>query len=294
MARNQLGTLLLAPLFLPNSLFFAKLFDSCLISKSLASMLASPSPECPIRTLLFAMLSNVLSPKQPSSRKLDMPLPDSDKCSWNLMISGSAQNGFHQEWGFIQEEVTLASVISAYASLSAINKALQIHARAFRVDKYHDGLVWASELVHMYSKCGRIEESRWIFDIMSIKSVSQEPPFGKWCAKEENVKDARMVFMKMTERNLVSWNAVIAGHTQKGDAGMVEEGRYYFYSMDKDYSLVPSKDHYTCMVRRNIEFSEYVAEKSLQVEPRNSGPYVLLSNRYAELGRWTYVGKLGS
>ncbi|KAM1335387.1 hypothetical protein ACFX2H_039475 [Malus domestica] len=34
---------------------------------------------------------------------------------------------------------------------------------------------------------------------------------------------------------------------------------------------------------------EYVAEKLLDIEPRNSGPYVLLSNMYDELGRWADV-----
>ena len=109
-------------------------------------------------------------------------------------------------------------------------------------------------------------------------------------------------------------------------AGLVEEGRNYFYSMNEEHGVVPLKDHYTCMVdllgragcldeaknlievmpmqpdaviwgsllaackvHRNITLGKYVAEKLLAIEPRNSGPYVLLSNMYAELGRWSDV-----
>nr|GMD35949.1 pentatricopeptide repeat-containing protein At2g13600-like [Ipomoea batatas] len=108
-------------------------------------------------------------------------------------------------------------------------------------------------------------------------------------------------------------------------AGLVEEGRQYFYSM-REYDLEPLKDHYTCMVdilgragcldeARNLiesmpippdgvvwgsllsackthgdmELGKHVAEKLLEVDPENSGPYVLLSNMYAELGRWKDV-----
>ncbi|CAI0390788.1 unnamed protein product [Linum tenue] len=112
-------------------------------------------------------------------------------------------------------------------------------------------------------------------------------------------------------------------------AGLVEEGRRYFLSMTRDYGLVPMKDHYTCMVdllgraghldeakslietmpvepdavvwgsllgackvSRNITLGKYVAEKLLEIDPTNSAPYVLLSNMYAEHGKWGDVRKV--
>jgi pentatricopeptide repeat protein len=96
--------------------------------------------------------------------------------------------------------------------------------------------------------------------------------------------------------------------------------------MTRDFGVAPLRDHYTCMVdllgragfleeaksmieempmqpdsviwgsllaackvHRNITLGKYVAEKLLEVEPSNSGPYVLLSNMYAELGKWEDV-----
>ncbi|KAH0892056.1 hypothetical protein HID58_054485 [Brassica napus] len=113
-----------------------------------------------------------------------------------------------------------------------------------------------------------------------------------------------------------------------GHAGLVDEGRRYFSSMARDFGVAPLRDHYTCMVdllgragfleeaksmieeempmepdsviwgsllgackvHRNITLGKYVAEKLLEVETSsNSGPYVLLSNMYAENGQWEDV-----
>lgn len=395
--------------------------------------------------------------------------------SWNSLISCYEQNGPASKalevfarmmvFGFEPDEVTLASVVSACASMSAIKEGLQIHARVMKCDKFRDDLILGNALVDMYAKCSRINEARWVFDRMPIRNVVSETSMVSGYAKAASVKTARLMFTKMMERNVVSWNALISGYTQVGEneealalflllkresvwpthytfgnllnacsnlaelqlgrqahthilkhgfrfqsgeesdifvgnslvdmymkcgsvgdgcrvfenmverdcvswncmivgyaqngygdealglfrkmlvsgehpdhvtmigvlcacshAGLVEEGRHFFLSMTEEYCLVPLKDHYTCMVdmlgragcldeaknlietmpmqpdavvwgsllaackvHRNITLGKYVAEKLLEIEPMNSGPYVLLSNMYAELGRWRDV-----
>ncbi|KAK6125577.1 hypothetical protein DH2020_040679 [Rehmannia glutinosa] len=398
--------------------------------------------------------------------------------SWNSMITGYEQNGpasealqvFGEmmECGVKPDEMTLASVVSACASLCAVKEGRAIHARVVKFDKFCNDLVISNALVDMYAKCNMIKEARWIFDRMPIKNVVSETSIVSGYAKVASVKTARTMFSKMMERNVVSWNALIAGYTQNGDneealglflllkkesiwpthytfgnllnacanladlklgrqahthvlkqgfrfqhgpepdvfvgnslidmymkcgsvedgnrvfrnmverdgvsynamivgyaqngqatealqlfkemlksgekpdhvtmigvlcacshAGLVEEGRQYFDSMSKNYSLKPLKDHYTCMVdllgragrlieaknlivsmpmppdsvvwgsllaackvHRDIDMGNFVAEKLLEIDPENSGPYVLLSNMYAELGRWRDVTRI--
>ncbi|XAR62736.1 hypothetical protein NMG60_11017597 [Bertholletia excelsa] len=398
--------------------------------------------------------------------------------TWNSLISCYEQNGPASEaldaflrmmnCGFGPDEVTIASVLSACASLSAIKVGKELHARAVKFEKLRNDLVISNALVDMYAKCSRIDEARWIFDMMPTKNVVSETSMVSGYAKAADVGTARSVFAKMTERNIVSWNALIAGYTQNGDneealglflllkresvspthytfgnllnacanladlklgrqahahilkhgfkfqsgpepdifvgnslidmymkcgsiedgnlvfksmlerdwvswnamivgyaqnghgiealavfremlaarekpdhvtmigvlcacshAGFVEEGRHYFNSMSKDYGLEPQKDHYTCMVdllgragfleeakdliesmplqpdnvvwgsllaackvHGNIWLGKQVAEKLLGMDPRNSGPYILLSNMYAELRRWRDVMKV--
>jgi len=44
-----------------------------------------------------------------------------------------------------------------------------------------------------------------------------------------------------------------------------------------------------CRLHKNVELGEWAAGKLFEIDPGNSGPYVLLSNMYAEMGKWTDV-----
>eukprot|EP00253_Pinus_taeda_P010633 PITA_10633 len=111
--------------------------------------------------------------------------------------------------------------------------------------------------------------------------------------------------------------------------GLVDEGMRYFDFMIQDYCITPSVDHFTCMidllgcagrlseaqeiiermplkpnisvwgallgacrVHRNIKLAQYVAERLFELDPKNVGYYVLLSNIYAASGRWNDVAKV--
>jgi len=400
---------------------------------------------------------------------------DRNVVSWNSLITCFEQNGpavealdvfqMMLESRVEPDEVTLASVISACASLSAIKVGQEVHGRVVKNDKLRNDIILSNAFVDMYAKCSRIKEARFIFDSMPIRNVIAETSMISGYAMAASTKAARLMFTKMAERNVVSWNALIAGYTQNGEneealslfcllkresvcpthysfanilkacadlaelhlgmqahvhvlkhgfkfqsgeeddifvgnslidmyvkcgcveegylvfrkmmerdcvswnamiigfaqngygnealelfremlesgekpdhitmigvlsacghAGFVEEGRHYFSSMTRDFGVAPLRDHYTCMVdllgragfleeaksmieempmqpdsviwgsllaackvHRNITLGKYVAEKLLEVEPSNSGPYVLLSNMYAELGKWEDV-----
>ncbi|KAK7316941.1 hypothetical protein RJT34_00777 [Clitoria ternatea] len=395
--------------------------------------------------------------------------------SWNSLITCYEQNGPAEkaleafvrmmESGIEPDEITLASVVSACATLSAIREGLQIHARVMKQGKFRNDLVLGNALVDMYAKCRRVNEARFVFDGMPLRDVVSETSMVSGYARAASVKAARLMFTNMMARNVVSWNALIAGYTQNGEneeavrlflllkresiwpthytfgnllnacanladlklgkqahshilkhgfwfqsreesdifvgnslidmymkcglvedgcrvfkhmlerdnvswnamivgyaqngygtealdifrkmlvagekpdhvtmigvlcacshAGLVEEGRHYFQKMRSELGLAPLKDHYTCMVdllgraglldeannlietmpmqpdavvwgsllaackvHGNITLGKYVAEKLLKIDPLNSGPYVLLSNMYAELGRWKDV-----
>lgn len=396
--------------------------------------------------------------------------------TWNSLITCYEQNGPVVEAldvfrlmlrsGFEPDEVTLASVVSACASLSAVKVGREVHGRVAKDVKLRNDIILSNAFVDMYAKCGRVKEARIVFDSMPIRNVIAETSMVSGYAMAASTKAARLMFTEMTERNVVSWNALIAGYTQNGEneealslfcllkresvspthytfanilkacadlaelhlgmqahvhvlkhgfkfqsgeetdifvgnslidmyvkcgcvedgylvfrkmverdcvswnamiigfaqngygnealelfremlasgekpdhitmigvlsacghAGLVDEGRHYFSSMTRDFGVAPLRDHYTCMVdllgragfleeaksmieemmpmepdsviwgsllgackvHRNFTLGKYVAEKLLEVETSNSGPYVLLSNMYAENGQWEDV-----
>ena len=63
-----------------------------------------------------------------------------------------------------------------------------------------------SALIDMYSKCGSVDSAQKVFDEM----------FSGY-AKLANLETSRSMFVSMADRNIISWNALIAGYTQNGD-----------------------------------------------------------------------------
>ncbi|KAF7146171.1 hypothetical protein RHSIM_Rhsim04G0030000 [Rhododendron simsii] len=75
-----------------------------------------------------------------------------------------------------------------------------------------------------------------------------------------------------------------------GRAGSLEEAKNLIESMPmRPDNIVWGSLLASCKVHGNIQLGKVVAEKLLDIDPMNSGPYVLLSNMYAQLRRWRDV-----
>ncbi|XP_057835660.2 pentatricopeptide repeat-containing protein At1g11290, chloroplastic [Cryptomeria japonica] len=116
--------------------------------------------------------------------------------SWNAMISGYAQNGYANEalklfyqmqFGDVElNSLTVVSVLLACAQLRALEEGKWIHDYAIRSGLELDVFV-GTALIDMYSKCGRIDTARQLFD-------------------------------EMPRKNVVSWTAMIGGYSYHGYA----------------------------------------------------------------------------
>ena len=180
-------------------------------------------------------------------------------------------------------------------------------------------------------------------------------------AKCGSMARAWEVFKGMKEKDRVVWNAIISGLAMNGyvkissglfgqvekigikpdgntfigllcgctHAGLVDEGRQYFNSMDRVFSLTPTVEHYGCMVdllgraglldeahqmirnmpmeanaivweallgacriHRDTQLAELVLKQLIELEPWNSGNYVLLSNIYSNNLKWDEAAKI--
>ncbi|KAI4326141.1 hypothetical protein MLD38_031482 [Melastoma candidum] len=169
--------------------------------------------------------------------------------SWNSLLSCFEQNGpackaldvftMMMDHGFEPDEVTLASVVSACATLMAIEEGKQIHARVIKSDEFRDDIVLGNALVDLYAKCSKISEARQVFDRLQYRSIVSATSMVSGYAKAASLKAARMMFTRMMERNIVSWNALIAGYTQNNQN---EEAFGLFLQLKRE-AIEPT--HYT-------------------------------------------------
>lgn len=113
--------------------------------------------------------------------------------SWTIIIAAYAQNGqctealqlFRQmqENGVKPNKHTFSTVLSICSCPAALPQGIDIHANAIQ-DGFESDVVIGTALVHMYGKC-------------------------------ESVNNARIVFEKIRQHDVVSWNAMIAVYVQR-------------------------------------------------------------------------------
>ncbi|KAK7273281.1 hypothetical protein RIF29_14330 [Crotalaria pallida] len=274
-----------------------------------------------------------------NSVKLFVESPEQNDVTWNTIIVGYVQLGdgekamnlfsYMLEYDMQPTEVTYSTVLRACASLAALEPGLQIHSLTIKTT-YNKECVVANSLIDMYSKCGRIN-------------------------------DARLIFDKMSKRDEVSWNAMICGYSMHGfgiealnlfgmmrqtnckpnkltfvgvlsacsNAGLLDIGQAHFKSMLQEYGIEPCIEHYTCMVwllgragkfdeavklieeipiqpsvmvwrallgacviHKNVDLGRVCAQHVLEMEPQDDATHVLLSNMYATARRWDNVASV--
>ncbi|KAK9126484.1 hypothetical protein Scep_015330 [Stephania cephalantha] len=223
---------------------------------------------------------------------------------------------------------TVTGLLITCGSVGATRLGKQIHGLIFKLGLDLDIFV-GNSLITMYFKCG-CKEGFLVFDEMLDCDIITWNAVLIGCAQNGFGSEALEVFEQMKAEgvlpNQISFVGILCACSH---AGLVDKGWAYFNSMSKDYGIMPLEDHYACMVdllgragqlneaeafiesmpiepdsvvwaallgacriHRNVEIGKRVAERLFQLEPQNSGNYILLSNIYASLGMWKEVGEL--
>ncbi|GFQ03370.1 pentatricopeptide repeat-containing protein at2g29760 chloroplastic [Phtheirospermum japonicum] len=227
------------------------------------------------------------------------------------------------------DEVTLVSTLSACSQLGAMELGCWIHVYTKKESmKLNCHLVTA--LIDMYSKCGDLNKALEVFYSVDKRDVFVWSAMIAGLGMHGRGKDAVDVFLRMREAKVkpssVTFTNLLSACSH---SGLVEEGREFFGKMDLVYKIAPSVEHYACMVdilgraglldeavelienmpmkpgasvwgallgacrlHRNVDLAENACERLLEIEPRNHGAYVLLSNIYASSGKWDEVSKM--
>ncbi|KAJ0449878.1 putative tetratricopeptide-like helical domain superfamily [Helianthus annuus] len=201
---------------------------------------------------------------------------------------------------------TFASIIGACSVLAAFEVGQQVQGQLMKTDFASD-IKMGSALIDMYSKCGRIEDARKVFDEMPVKNVFSWTSMIDGYGKNGDPTEALNLFNQMRNVHRIKPNHVtfLGALSACGHAGLVSKGLEIFNIMEKDYTMKPHMEHYACMVdllgragrlnqalrlHGDVEMASIAANELFKLSSNSRpGAYVALSNALADAGRWDRV-----
>ncbi|XP_075477870.1 pentatricopeptide repeat-containing protein At2g03880, mitochondrial [Primulina tabacum] len=258
---------------------------------------------------------------------------DKDVISWTSVITGCAHNGHHEEGLKLfckmrmdemdVDQVVVASILSSSAELALLDFGKQVHGNSIK-SGHGSSLLVNNSLVSLYANCGCLEDARKVFDSMKICNVITWTALIVGYAQNRKGLESLHIYDEMIASGIKPDFVTFVGLLFAcSHAGLVERGRYYFESMQKDYGIRPGPNHYACMIdllgrsgkmheaekllnkmdikpdtavwkallaacrmHKNINLAKRAATALLELNPRDSVPYVVLSNIYSSTEKW--------
>ncbi|WJZ85177.1 hypothetical protein VitviT2T_004728 [Vitis vinifera] len=231
--------------------------------------------------------------------------------------------------GIEPDEISLVSVLPDCAQLGALELGKWIHIYADKAGFLRNICV-CNALIEMYAKCGSIDQGRRLFDQMKERDVISWSTMIVGLANHGRAREAIELFQEMQKAKIEPSIITFVGLlTACAHAGLLNEGLRYFESMKRDYNIEPGVEHYGCLVNLlglsgrldqalelvkkmprkpdspiwgsllsscrshgNLKIAVIAMEHLLELEPADTGNYVLLSNLYADLGKWDGVSRM--
>ncbi|KAM7255317.1 hypothetical protein ACFE04_020558 [Oxalis oulophora] len=218
---------------------------------------------------------------------------------------------------------TLSSILSASAGLVDLHLGMQIHQMVIKT--VIPDLPIYNSLITMYSRCGEITMARTVFDDMELRKdvITWNAMIGGY-GSHGLASEALELFNIMKKTNVKpSYITFISVLSACAHAGLIDEGQQNFRSMVNEYGIEPRLEHFSsvvdilcrhgqideamdiinsmpcvpdkavwgallsaCRVHNNVKLARVAAEELMRLEPESSSPFVLLSNTYADGGRW--------
>ncbi|XP_028759412.1 pentatricopeptide repeat-containing protein At3g29230-like isoform X1 [Neltuma alba] len=265
--------------------------------------------------------------------------PAKNMILWTTIISGYAEKGLVREASSLYEQMeetrlkpddgTMISILAACAESGILCLGKKIHASINRT-RYRCSTKVSNALIDMYAKCGCLEAAFDVFNGMGKKDVVSWNAMLQGLAVHGHGRKALKLFSRMIHEGFEPDKYTFVGLLFAcSHAGLVKEGRKYFYSMEKVYGIVPQIEHYGCMMdllgrgghlkeafallhsmpmepnakvlgtflgacrmHNAADLARAVSDHLLKLEPSDVGNYSLLSNIYAQAGDWSSVAGL--
>ncbi|KAI3872868.1 hypothetical protein MKW92_038441 [Papaver armeniacum] len=225
--------------------------------------------------------------------------------------------------------VTMVSALPACARLAALRQGKEIHQYILRHGLDTCNFIWNS-LIDMYGRCGEIRKARKIFNMMPQRDLVSWNTLISCYGMHGFGMDAVNVFLRLRTTDLIPNHFTFTNLLSAcSHSGLIDEGWEYFEMMKSEYKIEPAVEQYACMVdllaragqfdetmkllkempiepnaavwgsllgacriHSNLRLAEYAAGYLFDLEPQNSGNYILLANIYSQAGKWDDAARI--
>ncbi|KAL2528643.1 Pentatricopeptide repeat-containing protein [Forsythia ovata] len=263
-------------------------------------------------------------------------MPVKNLITWTIIISGYAEQGLSKEANGLYDQMKVArlkpddgafvSILSASAGSGLLGLGKRVH-KSIVESRYKCSTLVCNALIDMYAKCGSLNKASNIFHVMVRKDIVSWNVMIHGLGMHGLGHKALQVFDRMKQEGFapdkVTFVAVLSACSH---AGLVDEGVSYFYSMERDYRIVPEIEHYGCTIdllgrggrlkealslvhnmpfepnvviwsallgacrmHNAVELAEEVLNQLVKLESTDTGSCSMLSNIYAMAGNWGSV-----
>ncbi|XVF14338.1 hypothetical protein REPUB_Repub09cG0050800 [Reevesia pubescens] len=256
-----------------------------------------------------------------------------DLISWTSMMMSYIYHGHADEAIILfrmmkrerldHDSVTLISLLQAFSQLGHLSLAKEVHCHLYRALMERD-TVLINSLITTYAKLGKLNMARNLFECTTSGCLTSWNTMIAACGMHGNCIEVLRLFARMKKEMIkpddMTFTSIL---TACSHSGLVEEGLQVFNCMREEYRMIPSKEHYACIVdllgragcleeaydllkllparqsvfamdallaackmHGNTVLGEVIGNCLLDSEPENPSVYNLVSNLYAESGKW--------
>ncbi|KAJ0982053.1 hypothetical protein J5N97_010308 [Dioscorea zingiberensis] len=227
------------------------------------------------------------------------------------------------------DSVTLITLLQALSQLGMLKQIKELQGHIYRISLERDSAI-TSAIILAFAKCGRLDLSESIFGSTEERSLNLWNTMISAYGMHGYCREALELFHQLRRQHLkpdsLTFSSLLSACSH---AGLVEEGWHVFNSMKSKYSIVPQEEHYSCMVdllgraghlkeayefvkgsplrdktsalsallgacrvHRNTQLGEIIGMQLLEIDPHNSSTFAMVSNIYAEAGKWNDAATL--
>uniref|UniRef100_A0A7N0SX91 Pentatricopeptide repeat-containing protein n=1 Tax=Kalanchoe fedtschenkoi TaxID=63787 RepID=A0A7N0SX91_KALFE len=194
-----------------------------------------------------------------AARKLFEDCSEKDLVSWNAMIAGYIRNNQAHKALLIFDRmktemepnsVTLLNLLSVCTDLANLQTGQCLHAHLLRWECFLDSNVaMANALITMYARCGYMKSAESLFRNQSIRDVISWNAIIAGYGSHGLTDEAMRSFTSMLEDGFkptgVTFISLLSACSH---SGLVELGLDLFHSMVHDFNIAPELNHYGCVV----------------------------------------------